>query len=626
MGKNLRLRLLSFFVVCIYMAAFTVPAGLRAQGTDSLLFRDDFNRTALGSRWESPTSWTIQDQKAYLFAGPNRWLRTSTAFDLPSYIIETAAIGFTPGYRREFRATFGQENIAVPKMYVLQYQPYFGGIVTLGRATDNLFYPQILDEAVAYPALEKDKLYKFKIARYKSGLIQVYIDRGAGYGATPILEAIDDTYKTMGKIGLRVDTETADEAFYVDWAAAYKPATEKPAIKEKPAEDNLVTQVSAESGRAYAVTKIATGIKAYTDRSYTITSFPDYMKGASFVQTAMDDKKNSSATFLTSFIKKSAIVYIGYDPRAKAIPAWLSSWTKTGDRIGINDPGSAYLDVYSKLVESWEVYPYPFLLGGNMASPAAGAQMNYVVAAIERPGSYVLEAENAVYKGAVAASNHPGYSGSGFIDYVNKSNDFIEWNVKIDVPGSYNLGFAFANGGTANRPLQIAHNGTALGQLPFSQTFSWSSWAFTSGPSVYLKQGIHTIRATATGASGPNIDYLSLSYLEAGPAGAAPLLVAAAKTSSDFLLREQGSFAESAMAYPNPFQGSTHIVYEVSKAGRVQLALFNIHGQIEKLLVNEIQQPGKYRIAVNGSSMPAGTYFYRLQSGAEVRVGKLVRQ
>jgi hypothetical protein len=349
------------------------------------------------------------------------------------------------------------------------------------------------------------------------------------------------------------------------------------------------------------------------------------MKGASFVQTAMDDKKNSASAFLTSFLKKSAVVYIGYDPRAKTIPAWLSTWTKTGDRIGLTDPGSAYLDVYSKLVESWEVYPYPFMLGGNLASPASGSQMNYVVAAIERPGGYVLEAENATYKGAAAATNHPGYSGAGFVDYRNKSNDFIEWQVKIDVPGIYNLGFAFANGNTANRPLQIAHNGMPLIVLPFSPTFSWSSWAFSSGPSVYFMPGMHTIRATATGASGPNIDYLSLSYLDAGQSGTASLLVASGKTTPAQLLTEPELFAAPALAYPNPFQSNTSIVYELSKAARVQLVLFNTQGKAVQSLVNELQQAGKYRIAVDGSKLPAGTYFYRLQSGGAFKVGKIVR-
>src|SRR5205085_8812608 len=120
-----------------------------------------------------------------------------------------------------------------------------------------------------------------------------------------------------GHVSWRVDTETSPEDFYVDWIQATTPIMEKPAVKEKPAEDDLITQVSVKSGKQYKVTKLGKGINAYTDRSYTIASFPTYLEKASFLQTAMDDKKSNSDSFLTSFLKEDAIVYVAYDPRAK---------------------------------------------------------------------------------------------------------------------------------------------------------------------------------------------------------------------------------------------------------------------------------------------------------------------
>jgi len=38
----------------------------------------------------------------------------------------------------------------------------------------------------------------------------------------------------------------------------------------------------------------------------------------------------------------------------------------------------------------------------------------------------IYEAEDAVLSGATIATNHTGYSGTGFVDYKNRSNDYIQ--------------------------------------------------------------------------------------------------------------------------------------------------------------------------------------------------------
>lgn len=599
---------------------FNTPQ-LRAQAADAPIFRDDFSRKALGSFWQTPTQWSIKKGAAHCFTdGTGASLRTAGAYSQSSFVIETAALGFTGSYMREFRITFGQGSLSDQKMYVVSYLPYNGGVFSLGRATTNVLYPRVLDEMVLYPNLDATAWYKFKIARYKSGLIQVYVDRGAGYGTKPLLEAIDTTYTSMGHVGWQVDTQTAPESFFVDWITAYKPAAEKPATREKPAEDKLITQVSAESGKAYTVGKLTTGVKAFTDRSYTITSVPPYLAGASFIQTANDDKKSTSPTFLTSFLKQAAVVYIGYDPRATTLPDWLKGWTKTGDRIGISDPGTSYLDVYSNVIEYGDLYPYPFILGGNMQLPASGAQLNYLVAAIPLPRIASFEAEAAALSGAVVAADHAGYSGTGFADYKNLADDYIEWTVNVQVPGTYVLSFTFANGGAADRNLQITSDGKTLGVYPFSSTSSWSSWATFSGVNVFLTRGHHQIRATATGASGPNMDYLSLSYHSSATLRAQTQQivqqVGRAKPVQDFY----------ANAYPNPFAGSLKIVYHIAQKANVQLSLLSVQGQQLRLLVNEIKEAGDYQQTLDGSGLAAGVYFYRLQVGNKMMIGKLIKQ
>jgi len=69
--------------------------------------------------------------------------------------------------------------------------------------------------------------------------------------------------------------------------------------------------------------------------------------------------------------------------------------------------------------------------------------------------------------------------------------------------------------------------------------------------------------------------------------------------------------------YPNPFNSTTRIEYEVLSISKVQVVIFDVLGQIVRVLVNKEQTPGHYQIRWDGSSdngqlVSTGVYFYRL--------------
>lgn len=123
-----------------------------------------------------------------------------------------------------------------------------------------------------------------------------------------------------------------------------------------------------------------------------------------------------------------------------------------------------------------------------------------------------LEAENAKISGAVITREHSGYSGTGFVDFINKSGDYIEFTVNIELAGTYDFDFRYALGiASGARPLNISVNGNSIASYyPFGSTGSWSTWVTTGDVGGTLVKGINTIRITATGYSGPNVDYLRL--------------------------------------------------------------------------------------------------------------------
>ncbi|WP_187262777.1 malectin domain-containing carbohydrate-binding protein [Pontibacter beigongshangensis] len=138
---------------------------------------------------------------------------------------------------------------------------------------------------------------------------------------------------------------------------------------------SLITNITSTTGRSYTQATLVAGANLYTDRTYQLTGVPASLNGEVFIQTPNDDKKITSTSVISFSLSQNATVYVGYDPRATAIPTWLSSWQKLSDKLNINDPGTSTLDLYSKSYPAGTV-----TLGGNLASPAAGTQTNYVVA------------------------------------------------------------------------------------------------------------------------------------------------------------------------------------------------------------------------------------------------------
>src|SRR3989440_3728858 len=122
----------------------------------------------------------------------------------------------------------------------------------------------------------------------------------------------------------------------------------------------------------------------------------------------------------------------------------------------------------------------------------------------------VYEAENATLSQAVVATNHTGFTGTGFVDYNAAAGSYVEWTVGAAAAGSFSITIRYANGSTANRPLDITVNGAvARAGLAFGGTGSWNTWQ-TVTTTVTLAAGSNKVRATATAAAGgPNVDSLS---------------------------------------------------------------------------------------------------------------------
>ncbi len=76
--------------------------------------------------------------------------------------------------------------------------------------------------------------------------------------------------------------------------------------------------------------------------------------------------------------------------------------------------------------------------------------------------------------------------------------------------------------------------------------------------------------------------------------------------------------------YPNPFNPSTVISYQLSETAYVNLVIYNSLGQKVKELVNGHQGKGLYTVEFNAGNLPSGLYIYKLQAGEFIDVKRMM--
>jgi hypothetical protein len=67
--------------------------------------------------------------------------------------------------------------------------------------------------------------------------------------------------------------------------------------------------------------------------------------------------------------------------------------------------------------------------------------------------------------------------------------------------------------------------------------------------------------------------------------------------------------------YPNPFNPSTIIQYQLPTNGMVTVKVYDILGREVKTLVNDYKTAGNYSVNFDASRLASGIYFYQIRAG-----------
>jgi glucose/arabinose dehydrogenase/regulation of enolase protein 1 (concanavalin A-like superfamily) len=211
-----------------------------------------------------------------------------------------------------------------------------------------------------------------------------------------------------------------------------------------------------------------------------------------------------------------------------------------------------------------------------------------------------LEAERAAVSGALEATNHAGYTGTGFVDYINPSNDYIRWTFEVPSAGTYTLRFRYALQ-SGNRPLELRVNGAvATASLSFPATGGWNNWGTVSAV-VSLRAGQNTVQTTAMGSSGANVDHLVVSAGSSAREG----------------VDEQLVNAEDVVLFPNPVREMLTVQMTPAAVER-KLAVRVLNSLSVNLMNEEISlAAGADYFTVPVGGYPGGAYIIQIRNNGQ---------
>jgi hypothetical protein len=221
------------------------------------------------------------------------------------------------------------------------------------------------------------------------------------------------------------------------------------------------------------------------------------------------------------------------------------------------------------------------------------------------------------------------------------TNTGTSWNaVDSGLTNSWIIAFAVSGtnifaGTDGNGAFVSTNNGTSWTAVDSGLTNSWVSAFAVSGTNLFAGTSSGVFLSTKSGASWKevntgltNTNVLALSVsgtnLFAGTGDGVWRRPLSEITSVGAFSTNLPAHFSLGQNFPNPFNPSTTIKFELAKSSMVTLSVFDILGRVVSVLVNERRNAGVHEVKFDGSNLASGVYFYRLQAGDFVQSKRLL--
>ncbi|WP_280883288.1 TIM-barrel domain-containing protein [Streptomyces pseudovenezuelae] len=134
----------------------------------------------------------------------------------------------------------------------------------------------------------------------------------------------------------------------------------------------------------------------------------------------------------------------------------------------------------------------------------------------------LCEAEQTAHSGVGVASDHAGYTGSGFLAGFEGTGNSLSADIDVTASGAYEFDVRYANsvggdGQNATRTLTLSVDGGAERSVSLPATGSWDAWGLARS-AVQLGAGHHTISLARTAADSGNVNIDSVALVNQGGA------------------------------------------------------------------------------------------------------------
>ncbi|GAB1510802.1 hypothetical protein JCM33774_28440 [Actinophytocola sp. KF-1] len=141
--------------------------------------------------------------------------------------------------------------------------------------------------------------------------------------------------------------------------------------------------------------------------------------------------------------------------------------------------------------------PRPFAAdnGEELWSTEAWYTLNAIPGRHERQVFHEAEEGNRE-GGAGVNTDHRGYTGIGFVDRFGNKGASTTMHVRVDDPGSYEVGLRYSNGPnpfSGDKSVSMYVNGAKVKQVVLPTTVTWEEWA-TKTEVVRLRGGLNTVQ------------------------------------------------------------------------------------------------------------------------------------
>lgn len=198
------------------------------------------------------------------------------------------------------------------------------------------------------------------------------------------------------------------------------------------------------------------------------------------------------------------------------------------------------------------------------------------------------------------------------VGWIN-AGEWLEYTVNVAATGRHAVDALVATQ-VSNAKFHIEFGGiNKTGVLDVPNTEGWQIWEFVSKTGISLNAGVQVMRVFRE-SDGANFNLDSFAFGAASSVQESP----SAPTESSLY-----------PVFPNPFNQSTVIRYEVPQATQVRIVIFNIKGELVRELVNLPHQAGYYELPWDGlnsagSAAASGEYLLHLRTDDSNKIQKVI--